>query len=138
MKLKANHNLTLPDGKTTVKAGEVFEYKGDISGFKKVVTVLPENDAGKEKNAPAGNSNVSKSMTEEQIRARGKELNIPNYYNKGIEKLEKEIAEAEKKLNEAKLAAEAARAAAGGTEQNTPENDAGKEVETSNAGDENV
>lgn len=36
-KLKANHDLLLPDGKTHIKAGETFEYDGDFSSFASVV-----------------------------------------------------------------------------------------------------
>ncbi len=45
-KLKANHDLLLPDGKTNIKAGETFEYEGDYSSFGSVVEEVVE--AGKE------------------------------------------------------------------------------------------
>ena len=44
MLLKANHNLVLPDGKTEIKVGNTFKYKGDISVFGNCVTVIEDEN----------------------------------------------------------------------------------------------
>lgn len=44
MKLKANHNIILPDGQA-VKAGELFEYNGDLNVIASVVEVVAESDS---------------------------------------------------------------------------------------------
>jgi len=101
MKYKSNHNLLLPDGKTEVKAGEVFEYDGDISSFAGIIEPVIEPKA-KEK-APKNDENPetkAKEATEEElIRLRGKELKIKNAHNLNIETLKAKIAEAEGKAD---------------------------------------
>lgn len=109
MKLKANHKLLLPDGKTEIEAGQEFEYEGDISGFASVVAVISNEDRGGKVATPPKDPVNPQKMTDEKIRARGKELKITNYHNKGIDKLTLEIAERERKLSEAAVAAAKAR-----------------------------
>ena len=100
MKLKAKHDLTLPDGKTTIKAGKEFDYNGDLAPIAEVVEVLgTANDKAEAKKEPEASQTAAK-MSEEQIRARAKELKISSYHLKGIDKLAEEIAEAEQKLSE--------------------------------------
>lgn len=99
MKLKAKYDLTLPDGKTTIKAGKEFDYTGDLAVIAEAVDVLStENipEAPKEPETPQ----TAAKMSEEQTRARAKELKIPSYHLKGIDKLVEEIAEAEQKLSD--------------------------------------
>lgn len=87
--LKANYNLLLPDGKTEVKQGEVFEYEGDYSSFAGIVSVIEEGkkEAGK----------TPEEATEEKaLREKARLLGIKNYHVKGIKKLKDEIAELEK------------------------------------------
>lgn len=84
MKLKANYNLVLPDGKTKIQVGEEFDFNGDISQFGTAVTVI-----GGE------NPNNEPATVEEVIRAKAKELKIANWYTKGVGRLIKEIEEVE-------------------------------------------
>lgn len=44
MKLKANHNIILPDGQT-VQAGELFDYNGDLNVIAAVVEVVAESES---------------------------------------------------------------------------------------------
>lgn len=106
MKYKSNHNLLLPDGKTEVQAGEVFEYDGDISSFAGIIEPVIEPEGKKE--APANNENPNKDpegkeapaafglegLSDEEIRAQGKAWKIKNAHNMGIENLKKKIYEA--------------------------------------------
>lgn len=87
-KLKANHELLLPDGKTKIEAGKIFEYEGDYSSFASVVSVIAENK--KEK------AQYPVQDTEEKIiREKARLMGIKNYYNKGLKKLKDEISEKE-------------------------------------------
>lgn len=88
MKLKANHNLLLPDGKTEVKQDDIFEYEGDISSFASVVSVIAEG----EKKEP---KKTEEATEEKALREKARLLGIKNYHVKGIKKLEAEIAEKE-------------------------------------------
>ena len=104
MKYKANHNLLLPDGKTEVQAGEVFEYDGDISSFESIIEPVIEPEAKEE---------TVSEMTEEELRARAKELKIPSAHNMGLKKLAEKVAEKEAEISAAAVAeAEAKEAAA--------------------------
>lgn len=89
MKLKANHNLVLPNGKT-VKVGEVFEYEGGISSFAGCVEVISEDKQPK-KDPKTPDENPQ----EKAIRELAKKLGIKNWHTKGIEKLKEEIKEKE-------------------------------------------
>lgn len=91
--LKANHNLVLPDGKTKIKVGEVFEWARPISVFGNCVVVVGEKEIPDE---TPDNGEVKPTLT--QIRARAKELKIANYSRKDAETLTAEIAEAEAAL----------------------------------------
>lgn len=104
MKLKAKHDLTLPDGKTTIKAGKEFDYNGDLAPIAEVVDVLSFENAPEAPKEPEA-SQTSAKMSEEQIRARAKELKISSYHLKGIDKLAEEIAEAEQKLSDKAVSA---------------------------------
>jgi hypothetical protein len=105
MKYKSNHNLLLPDGKTEVKAGEVFEYDGDISSFAGIIEPVIEPEGKKEETVS--------EMTEEELRARAKELKIPSAHNMGLKKLAEKVAEKEAEISAAAVAeAEAKEAAA--------------------------
>lgn len=42
--LKANHDLVLPDGKTKIKTGEVFEWTGSLGLFGSCTIVVGEKD----------------------------------------------------------------------------------------------
>lgn len=95
MLLKANHNLVLPDGKTEIKVGETFEYNGDVRQFGKCVTII--GDEGKQ----------PKPMTDDEVREMAKKLKISNYHTKGIEKLKKEIMDAQKAIDAVNAAKEA-------------------------------
>ena len=95
MLLKANHNLILPDGETKIKVGESFEYEGDIRAFGNCVTVI-----GDQNNQP-------KPMTDDEVRAKAKELKISNYHTKGIDRLKKEIMDAQKAIDAVNAAKEA-------------------------------
>lgn len=104
MKYKSNHNLLLPDGKTEVEAGEVFEYDGDISSFAGIIEPVIEPEAKEE---------TVSEMTEEELRARAKELKIPSAHNMGLKKLAEKVAEKEAEISAAAVAeAEAKEAAA--------------------------
>lgn len=103
MKYKTNHNLLLPDGKTEVKAGEVFEYDGDISSFAGIIEPVIEPE-GKEE-APKNDENPKnkeetpaafglEGLSDEEIRAQGKAWKIKNAHNMGIENLKAKIYEA--------------------------------------------
>lgn len=106
MKYKSNHNLLLPDGKTEVEAGEVFEYDGDISSFESIIEPVIEPEAKEE--APANDENPNndpegkeapaafglEGLSDEEIRAQGKAWKIKNYHSMGIENLKKKIYEA--------------------------------------------
>lgn len=106
MKYKSNHNLLLPDGKTEVEAGEVFEYDGDISSFAGIIEPVIEPEAKEE--APANDENPNndpegkeapaafglEGLSDEKIRAQGKAWKIKNYHSMGIENLKKKIYEA--------------------------------------------
>lgn len=105
MKYKSNHNLLLPDGKTEVEAGEVFEYDGDISSFAGIIEPVIEPEAKEEETVS--------EMTEEELRARAKELKIPSAHNMGLKKLAEKVAEKEAEISAAAVAeAEAKEAAA--------------------------
>lgn len=104
MKLKAKHDLTLPDGKTTIEAGKEFDYNGDLAAIAEVVDILSVESAPEVPKEPETSQTVVR-MTEEQIRARAKELKIPSYHLKGIDKLSEEIAEAEQKLSDESVSA---------------------------------
>lgn len=104
MKYKSNHNLLLPDGKTEVQAGEVFEYDGDISSFAGIIEPVIE---------PKAKEETVSEMTEEELRARAKELKIPSAHNMGLKKLAEKVAEKEAEISAAAVAeAEAKEAAA--------------------------
>lgn len=106
MKYKSNHNLLLPDGKTEVEAGEVFEYDGDISSFAGIIEPVIEPEAKEE--APKNDENPNndpegkeapaafglEGLSDEEIRAQGKAWKIKNYHSMGIENLKKKIYEA--------------------------------------------
>lgn len=119
-KYKANHNLLMPDGKTEVSAGQIFEYNGDTFGFEGVIVQVDDNvkadvivpeaktihrpeKAGE--TIPANDENPKNSektpvafglegLSDEEIRAQGKAWKIKNAYNMGIENLKKKIYEA--------------------------------------------
>ena len=104
MKYKSNHDLLLPDGKTEVKAGEVFEFDGDVSSFESIIEPVIEPEAKEE---------TVSEMTEEELRARAKELKIPSAHNMGLKKLAEKVAEKEAEISAAAVAeAEAKEAAA--------------------------
>lgn len=105
MKYKSNHDLLLPDGETEVKAGEVFEFDGDVSSFESIIEPVIEPEAKKEETVS--------EMTEEELRARAKELKIPSAHNMGLKKLAEKVAEKEAEISAAAVAeAEAKEAAA--------------------------
>lgn len=85
MKLKANHDLILPDGTTEIKVGETFDWNKDPAIFGKCVEVVDKK-----------NSNAEKEPEEAAVRIQAKELGIANYHNKGIKKLKAEIAAKQK------------------------------------------
>lgn len=123
-KYKANHNLLMPDGKTEVSAGQIFEYNGDTFGFEDVIVQVDDNvkadvivpeaktihrpeKAGE--TIPANDKNPNKDpegkeeapaafglegLSDEEIRAQGKAWKIKNYHSMGIENLKKKIYEA--------------------------------------------
>ncbi len=126
MKLKAKHDLTLPDGKTTIKAGKEFDYNGDLAPIAEVVDVLSFENAPEAPKEPEASQTAAK-MSEEQIRARAKELKIPSYHLKGIDKLAEEIAEAEKKISEKAVSAAERKEE---NEPKTKEEDGGDEPKT--------
>lgn len=104
MKYKSNHDLLLPDGETEVKAGEVFEFDGDVSSFESIIEPVIEPEAKEE---------TVSEMTEEELRARAKELKIPSAHNMGLKKLAEKVAEKEAEISAAAVAeAEAKEAAA--------------------------
>lgn len=87
---KANHNLRLPDGKTEIKAGEEFEFNGDISSFKEIVDIVGD------KGIPVAEPETAGDKADEAaIREKAKELKIGNYWSKRLDNLIKEIAEKE-------------------------------------------
>ena len=88
MLLKANHNLVLPDGKTEIKVGETFEYKGDIAQFGSCVTVI--GDEGERDPEVVALKPLSE-MTEKEIRAEGKTRKIASSHNKNIDDLKAAI-----------------------------------------------
>lgn len=103
MKYKSNHDLLLPDGTTEVKAGEVFEFDGDVSSFESIIEPVIEPEA-KEK-APKNDENPKnkeetpaafglEGLSDEEIRAQGKAWKIKNAHNMGIENLKAKIYEA--------------------------------------------
>ncbi|MBO6305455.1 MAG: hypothetical protein J6M62_10330 [Selenomonadaceae bacterium] len=107
MKYKANHNLLLPDGKTEVKAGEIFEYDGNAESFLKIVEPLPEAEAPAPE-SPANNENPKnkeetpaafglEGLSDEEIRAQGKAWKIKNAHNLNIDTLKARIYEAYEK-----------------------------------------
>lgn len=105
MKYKSNHDLLLPDGETEVKAGEVFEFDGDVSSFESIIEPVIEPEAKEEETVS--------EMTEEELRARAKELKIPSAHNMGLKKLAEKVAEKEAEISAAAVAeAEAKEAAA--------------------------
>lgn len=114
MKYKANHNLLLPDGETEVHAGEVFEYDGDISSFESIIEPIAGKEPKAKKEAPEGDQNDHPvEMSEEELRARAKELKIPSAHNMGLKKLAEKVAEKEAEISAAAVAeAEAKEAAA--------------------------
>ena len=89
MKLKAKHNILLPDGKTEVKVGEVFNYEGDISPIESVVEILPAGAQEKKETEPDPTDDVEEKAIREEARL----LGIKSAHNKNIEKLKAEIAE---------------------------------------------
>lgn len=119
-KYKANHNLLMPDGKTEVSAGQIFEYNGDTFGFEDVIVQVDDNakadvivpeaktihrpeKAGE--TIPANDENPKnkeetpaafglEGLSDEEIRAQGKAWKIKNAHNMGIENLKKKIYEA--------------------------------------------
>ena len=108
MKYKSNHDLLLPDGETEVKAGEVFEFDGDVSSFESIIEPVIEEKAA-EVTIPANDENPNKDpegkeeapaafglegLSDEKIRAQGKAWKIKNYHSMGIENLKKKIYEA--------------------------------------------
>lgn len=105
--LKANHNLLLPDGKTTIKVGEKFEWDGELRIFGTCVEVLEEIKTSQE----------PKKMTATEIRKLAKEMKIPNYSRLSVEELEKKINEANAPVN-------------GPDPEKEPEQDPEKEPET--------
>lgn len=106
MLLKANHNLVLPDGKTEIKVGETFEYKGDIRAFGNCVTPVTAEEGKAPEGTTITTPEVISIEEEAVIRAKAKELKIPSYHNKGIEKLKAEIIDAEKAIEAVKAAEE--------------------------------
>ena len=128
MLLKANHNLVLPDGKTEIKVGEIFEYKGDIHQFGKCVTPVTAEEGEAPEGTTITTPEVISVEDEAVIRAKAKELKIPSYHNKGIEKLKAEIIDAEKAIEAVKAAKEG----------ENPNNDPIVEEETTNGENENV
>lgn len=103
MKYKANHNLLLPDGKTEVKAGEIFEYNGSTEGFSHIIE--PVVEVTEPVKIPEGNENPDEhpaafgleGLSEEEIRAQGKAWKIKNAHNLNIETLKARIYEAYEK-----------------------------------------
>ena len=119
-KYKANHNLLMPDGKTEVSAGQIFEYNGDTFGFEDVIVQVDDNvkadvivteaktihrpeKAGE--TIPANDENPKnkeetpaafglEGLSDEEIRAKGKAWKIKNAHNMGIENLKAKIYEA--------------------------------------------
>lgn len=88
MLLKANHNLVLPDGKTEIKVGNTFKYKGDISVFGNCVTVIEDENP---KNPDVVALKPLSEMTEKEIRAEGKKRKIASSHNKNIDDLKAAI-----------------------------------------------
>ena len=86
MKLKAKHNILLPDGKTEVKVGEVFDYEGDITPIESVVEILPEGEKKSKEPDPTDD------VEEKAIREEARLLGIKSYHNKKLETLKEEIA----------------------------------------------
>lgn len=122
-KYKANHNLLMPDGKTEVSAGQIFEYNGDTFGFEDVIVQVDDNvkadvivpeaktihrpeKAGETIPANDENPHAVHKMSEEELRARGKELKITSAHNMNLDKLAEKIAEKEAEIS-AKVVAEA-------------------------------
>lgn len=128
MLLKANHNLILPDGETEIKIGETFEYKGDIRCFGNCVTPITAEEGEAPEGTEITTPEVISVEDEAVIRAKAKELKIPSYHNKGIEKLKAEIIDAEKAIEAVKAAEEG----------ENPNNDPVVEEETTNGENENV
>lgn len=87
--LRANHNLLLPDGKTTIKVGDTFEWTGDIGIFGTCIDIIKKIEEKK-------SSEKVEEMTSTQIRALAKEMKIPNYSRESVEVLAQKIAEASK------------------------------------------
>lgn len=83
MKLKANHELILPDGETKIKVGETFDWDKDPAVFGKCVEIV---DVADKKGGDA-----STNTEEAAIRAQAKALGIANYHNKGIKRLKEDI-----------------------------------------------
>lgn len=126
MKLKAKHNLLLPDGKTQIKVGEIFDYEGDYSSFASVVDEIPEEE--KKETPPADD------VEEKAIREEARLLGIKSYHNKKIETLKAEIAE---KKAEAEKESDASPAPAPETAP-TPAPAHEEETKTPAEGDANV
>lgn len=125
MLLKANHNLVLPDGKTEIKVGETFEYKGDIAQFGSCVTVI--GDEG-EKDPEVVVLKPLSEMTEKEIRAEGKKRKIASSHNKNINDLKDAI----QKLRDAEE-----KGPEGGEAPKDPEEAPTNEGEKETAGGEN-
>lgn len=119
-KYKANHNLLMPDGKTEVSAGQIFEYNGDTFGFEDVIVqvddnakadvivpeaktihrpekageIIPANDENPKNKEETPAAFGLEGLSDEEIRAQGKAWKIKNAHNMGIENLKKKIYEA--------------------------------------------
>lgn len=129
MLLKANHNLVLPDGKTEIKVGEIFEYKGDIHQFGKCVTPVTAEEGEAPEGTAITTPEVISVEDEAVIRAKAKELKIPSYHNKRIETLKAEIIDAEKAIEAVKAAKEADK-----DPEKAPVNEGEKETANGEAG----
>jgi len=90
MKLQAKHNLLLPDGKTEVKIGEIFEYEGDITSFQECVSVVSFGE--KKEKEP---KDPETETEEKALREKARLLGIKSYHNMNIEKLKAKIEEKE-------------------------------------------
>jgi hypothetical protein len=95
-KYRANHNVLMPDGKSEVKAGEIFEYNGDIYGFEEVVVQVADDETASvvvpdPEYIIRPDTEAAKS-DEKEIREKAKALGIKSAHNKSIDKLKEEIA----------------------------------------------
>lgn len=97
---KALKTIVLPDGKT-VHEGDEFVYNFDFENTGLFEIVGEQN--GKKAPDPEAPKDKDAALTVEEmkaIRLKAKDLKIANWHTKGVERLIKEIAEAENKDGE--------------------------------------